>query len=115
MHLPDVLFSFIHEEIASLNPEYLTFLYRDSESVPPKSKTTPVNLIDIISRIEVQLKQNYEHIIQQNLGKQEAGLRIVSKLDQMIGYNLQTADTALHSPESENRFAEISGNIEHIV
>jgi len=115
VRLPNKLFIFLKEEIANLNPEYITFIFRDSETIPPRSRTTSVTLKDIISRIYASIWRNYDQFIQQNLGKQEAGLRIVSKLDQMIGYNLQMTDSAIHSPDSENRMPEISNNIEHIL
>ena len=115
VHLPETLFTFMQSETPNLNSEYLSYLYRDSETIPPRSRTASVVLTDIIVKITNQLRQNCDQFVGKNIGKQEAGLRLVSKLDQMIGFNLQMADTAIRTTDAEDRIPEIKNNLDHII
>jgi len=115
VRLPGRMPSFLKDELSNLNPDYLVYVFRDSESVPPKSKSSLIPLSDIVMKINNLLRQNYDLFIQQNLGKQEAGLRLVAKLDQMIGFNLQMAEASINANNAEDRIPEIKNSLQHAV
>ncbi len=115
VRLPRSMLTFINDELADLHPDYLVYVFRDSEGVPPRSKSSIIPLADIVFTINKLFNQNYDHFVQQNLGKQEAGLRLVAKLDQMIGFNLQMAETSIIANNAEDRIPEIKNTLQHTV